>query len=208
LLPARTSGLFTQDELDENRPDSGEPAIRTTRQQERFTEGRGDMTQQTATEKDRFLETWDQEFQRTLRVLREYKPDKLDFKPHETSRSARDLGWIFPSIERVITELAEGDLRMMSPPPAPSTWQEILTAYENDHRRAVEKVKRMSDEDLNRTTPFPTGKDKRADIRRGELLWMFLMDKIHHRGQFSVYSRMVGAKVPAIYGPSGDESWM
>jgi uncharacterized damage-inducible protein DinB len=30
----------------------------------------------------------------------------------------------------------------------------------------------------------------------------------HHRGQFSVYLRMVGAKVPSIYGPTADETWM
>jgi uncharacterized damage-inducible protein DinB len=34
-----------------------------------------------------------------------------------------------------------------------------------------------------------------------------LHDQIHHRGQFSVYLRMVGGKVPSIYGPSGDEPW-
>ncbi len=34
-----------------------------------------------------------------------------------------------------------------------------------------------------------------------------VMDSVHHRGQFSVYLRLVGAKVPSIYGPSGDEPW-
>ena len=39
----------------------------------------------------------------------------------------------------------------------------------------------------------------------GDLLWLFLLDGIHHRGQLSTYIRPMGGKVPSIYGPSGDE---
>jgi len=34
-----------------------------------------------------------------------------------------------------------------------------------------------------------------------------LFDHVHHRGQLSVYMRMLDAKVPSIYGPSADEPW-
>jgi uncharacterized damage-inducible protein DinB len=40
-----------------------------------------------------------------------------------------------------------------------------------------------------------------------DILWIMLMDSIHHRGQLSVYVRMAGGKVPSIYGPSADEPW-
>jgi uncharacterized damage-inducible protein DinB len=46
-----------------------------------------------------------------------------------------------------------------------------------------------------------------GDVRRQDFLWMMLNDMIHHRGQFSVYLRMAGGKVPSIYGPSKDEPW-
>jgi uncharacterized damage-inducible protein DinB len=39
----------------------------------------------------------------------------------------------------------------------------------------------------------------------GDMLWGFLFDAIHHRGQLSTYLRPMGAKVPSIYGPSGDD---
>jgi uncharacterized damage-inducible protein DinB len=48
---------------------------------------------------------------------------------------------------------------------------------------------------------------KTNTLRRADVLWMFAMDQVHHRGQFSVYSRIAGASVPSIYGPSGDEPW-
>ena len=47
-----------------------------------------------------------------------------------------------------------------------------------------------------------------ADCPVSEVLWLMLMDSVHHRGQLSVYLRMVGGKVPSIYGPSADEPWM
>jgi DinB family protein len=43
-----------------------------------------------------------------------------------------------------------------------------------------------------------------GDYPTMEFLWFLLFDHIHHRGQLSVYLRMVG-KVPSIYGPSGDQ---
>jgi uncharacterized damage-inducible protein DinB len=46
-----------------------------------------------------------------------------------------------------------------------------------------------------------------GDVRRLDFLWQILMDMVHHRGQFTVYSRIAGAKVPSIYGPSADEPW-
>jgi len=39
-----------------------------------------------------------------------------------------------------------------------------------------------------------------------ENAWGFLLDQIHHRGQLSTYLRPMGSTVPAIYGPSADES--
>lgn len=47
-----------------------------------------------------------------------------------------------------------------------------------------------------------------GDFRKADVLWMMMMDAVHHRGQFSVYLRMAGGKVPSIYGPSADEPWM
>ncbi len=40
----------------------------------------------------------------------------------------------------------------------------------------------------------------------GEIVWLFHFDEIHHRGQLSTYLRPMGAKVPSIYGSSGDST--
>lgn len=43
------------------------------------------------TEKEMFIQTWEREFQTTLKVLKAYPATKLDLKPHERSRSAREF---------------------------------------------------------------------------------------------------------------------
>ena len=48
---------------------------------------------------------------------------------------------------------------------------------------------------------------KIAPVSVKDLVWGMLHDQIHHRGQLSVYLRIVGGKVPSIYGPSADEPW-
>ena len=42
----------------------------------------------------------------------------------------------------------------------------------------------------------------------GDMLFGFLLDAVHHRGQLSSYLRPMGAKVPSIYGPSADDPGM
>jgi hypothetical protein len=57
------------------------------------------------------------------------------------------------------------------------------------------------------TVTFFTGPKQMGPVPVGDLLWMTLMDSIHHRGQMSVYIRVAGGKVPSIYGPTADEPW-
>ena len=61
---------------------------------------------------------------------------------------------------------------------------------------------------LLETVSFFTAPKQMGPMPVIELMWFMVMDSIHHRGQLSVYLRMMGAKVPSIYGPSADEPWM
>lgn len=160
------------------------------------------------TEKETFLKTWEREFQTTLKVLKAYPADKLDLKPHERSRSARELAWTFVVEENVIHGVIKGQIDFQNIPEPPATLREILTTYENTHKEMVKKVNGLSGEDFHTSIKFPVGPKQMGDVRRGDIFWMMVMDSVHHRGQFSVYLRMAGGKVPSIYGPSADEPWM
>jgi uncharacterized damage-inducible protein DinB len=65
----------------------------------------------------------------------------------------------------------------------------------------------MPDGDLDNTSTFFVGPKTPGPVKRSDFLWFLLHDQIHHRGQFSIYLRIVDGKVPSIYGPSLDEPW-
>jgi uncharacterized damage-inducible protein DinB len=161
------------------------------------------------TEKEMFLQAWEREFQTTLKVLKAYPASKLDLKPHERSRSAKELAWNFVTEEQaLIGGAVKGQINFDNLPKPPATLPEIIRTYEGSHKDLVEKVKRLSDDEFNKLIKFYTGPKQLSDLRKADVFWTGIQDTIHHRGQFSVYLRMAGGKVPSIYGPSADETWM
>jgi uncharacterized damage-inducible protein DinB len=157
--------------------------------------------------RDMFLKIWEQEFRTTMRVLRSFPVTAMEAKPHERSRSVRDLAWQCAIDEDVIRKILDDENDLTKPMPAapvPETMEEIIAAYERNHRVAYEQVSRVTEESFNRTVScfLPGGEWK---MPQPEALWGNVMDQVHHRGQLTVYLRQAGAKVPSIYGPSGDE---
>lgn len=161
------------------------------------------------TEKEQFLQNWEREFETTLRVLRNYPANKPEFKPHERSRSAAELAWTLAGEEQVfVNGVLEGKIDFSKMTPPPSRFEDILSAYEKSHRSLASKLQAAPEAELNGPIAFSMGPGKMGEMRKMDVLWGLLMDSIHHRGQFSVYLRMAGGKVPSIYGPSADEPWM
>ncbi len=161
-------------------------------------------------EKDTFLQTWDREFATTMKVLKQLPADKADFKPTaEKTKSAKELANVFIAELSVMDHVVKGvlDFGSHAGSKSPATYDQVLSTFESTQKAMVEKVKNMPDADWNSTMQFPVGPGKMGEVRRGDLFWMMLMDSIHHRGQFSIYLRLVGAKVPSIYGGSADEPW-
>ena len=160
-------------------------------------------------EKQKFQEAWDKESALTLKVLRAYPQDKTDLKPHPTCRSAKDLAWTFVFEGVAGSQAVQGEMKFPPPnmPPTPTTWQGMIGEVDKALKVMSDKVQKVNDVQLNTTVKFFTGPKQMTDMRRLDVLWFLLNDMIHHRGQFSVYLRMAGGKVPAIYGPSADEKW-
>ena len=164
----------------------------------------------TMTEKDMFLQTFERECQTTLKILRAYPPGEGELKPHERSKPARELAWIFTLEQIAVADAAikgQLDFSQQRPSPPPM-FTEVIPAFERAARDTATRVAQLSDDELNQTMKFPSGPGTMGDFRRIDVLWLSLMDQVHHRGQLSVYLRMSGAKVPSIYGPSADEPWM
>jgi uncharacterized damage-inducible protein DinB len=167
------------------------------------------MTPPTA--QQQFLAAYEREHQTTMRVLAAYPPEKAQLRPHPRSKSARELAWIFV-LERGLGRAAMGNVfATRAPggelPPPPERWEDILAALTTAHAEFAELVRSYTPEQFQETVKFFTGPRQLGDWTRNHLAWFLLHDQIHHRGQFSVYLRMAGGKVPSIYGPSADEPW-
>lgn len=161
------------------------------------------------TEKEMFITTWEREFQTTLKVLKALPADKANLKPAEKSKSAKDLAWVFVAEEGVIIDgVCKGKVDFSTMPSPPATLHEVVTAYEDRHKANVDKVKALTDGEWNSPIPWMIAPKQMGQMRRADVLWIALMDNVHHRGQLSVYLRIAGAKVPSIYGPTADEPWM
>ena len=170
------------------------------------------MPATTQSEKDRFLGVYEDEHQRTMRVLRAYPPEKTNFKPGPTNKTAHELAWVFVQ-ERGLGTKVWQDAFAKAPPSGspqkpPEKWADLLDALEKAHKDFANLIRSTPDEDLNKTVKFFVGPKTMGDYRRMDFAWFLIQDQVHHRGQFSVYLRAVGGKVPSIYGPSGDEPWM
>src|SRR5262245_58034972 len=163
------------------------------------------------TPRQQFLDAFLTEHERTMRVLRAYPDDQTDFRPHERSRTAREIAWpLALGPERLMVKALTTGFDWSKPPgrppEAPATMGAIADAVEEAHRKAREALESADDAKLDGTVQFFVSPKTLGDVRVLDFLWFLLFDHVHHRGQLSVYLRMVG-KVPSIYGPSGDTPW-
>jgi len=165
----------------------------------------------TATPKEQFLSTFEREIATTARVLKALPADKAELKPAPLCKSARELAWTIASEQGMSAVALTSGFdwsKPMNMPKAPDDIGAVITAFEQGAQHVVDLVRAMPDEQLENTTvQFFSGPGKMRDFTRLEFLWYFLSDQIHHRGQFSIYLRIAGGKVPSIYGPTADEPW-
>ncbi len=151
----------------------------------------------------------------TRKMLERIPEDKFDYKPHEKSYSLRGLAsHIVDGVEWGIPTLTE-DVFVMDmeawKPYAASDKEDLLATWDKNLAALIECMKNTPDEKLFVNW---TMKDKKSGktfmtMPRIAVLRAFIISHmIHHRGQLSVYLRMVDAPLPQVYGPTADEPEM
>ncbi|HEX6464604.1 MAG TPA: DinB family protein [Vicinamibacterales bacterium] len=157
-------------------------------------------------ELDLFLESWDREAAKTVRLLKALPPTQYDFRPDPKGRSLGELAWHLAEGDAYISVgIAGGKFDFQVKPPdieRPRTVEALAPGYERVHRAAVDRVRKLKPEDLDRSIDFFSGP---RTIR--ELLWeSILFHAIHHRAQMTVLIRLAGGEVPGLYGPNREET--
>ncbi len=152
-----------------------------------------------------------QEAATTKRVLERVPQDKLGWKPHPRSMSLGQLAMHVATIPGGITRLAQVDDFEINPanliPAVPKNTEEILVALEASVKAAKDYLGGVSESAAGANWRATlNGKEVMAMPRAVMLRSIMLNHWYHHRGQLSVYLRLLEVPVPTIYGPSADEN--
>jgi uncharacterized damage-inducible protein DinB len=158
-----------------------------------------------------FLSELDREAERTRRAVERVPVGRDDWKPHPKSMPLARLAGLVASMPSWVTLILTQDELDLTPPAGGGQYQQPtsdqLTATLDRHvARAREALSATSDE-LLMTTNWRLKANGRvvSDERRHVVLRDTFNHLAHHRGQLTVYLRLLDEPVPAIYGPSADD---
>ena len=154
----------------------------------------------------------ERETPRTRRALEQVPLDKDDWKPHERSMPLGRLAGLVASMPSWIPLIVKQDELDLTPPPgqgqyrAPKT-SELAATLDSQAAAARDALSNTSDDYLL-TTRWRLKAN--GQVVSDEPRHIVVRDTInhwsHHRGQLTVYLRLLGCTVPSIYGPSADDS--
>jgi uncharacterized damage-inducible protein DinB len=162
---------------------------------------------------DPMLMEFDRESSTTRKVLSRVPADKLSWKPHARSMSIGQLAqhlatlshWIGGSLLAGEFDMAKGGADF-SPKEAASV-EAMLAAFDESVAAAKAAMAPLDDARAMGTWTLRQGDKVIMEMPRIALVRTILLNhSIHHRGQLSVYLRLLDIPVPSIYGPSADES--
>ncbi|MBZ5647152.1 MAG: DinB family protein [Acidobacteriia bacterium] len=154
--------------------------------------------------RDFMVESITQEMATTKKVLAAVLENKKDYRPDPKSRTAGELAWHIVQVEvQFLHEIADGAFSMEERYKHPGTIAEMVKWYSKELPTAIERVKKMSPEQLNKVLDFY------GAFKFPAYFFLSFVEKhsLHHRGQLAAYLRPLGSKVPSIYGGSADEPW-
>jgi uncharacterized damage-inducible protein DinB len=161
---------------------------------------------------DLFVSELDREVKRSRRALEQVPDNKRSFKPHERSMEFGYLADMVATIPTWFTMIVKQDELDVAPKdgkrperPQPKTSAEYIAALETAAGEAKEALRGTTEAHLQTHWKLLAGGQVVADLPRHEMLRDTFNHWAHHRGQMTVYLRLMGAKVPALYGPSADD---
>ncbi|MES2176419.1 MAG: DinB family protein [Gemmatimonadota bacterium] len=162
---------------------------------------------------DLLLPEFDNEIRVTRTVLERVPDGKGEWKPHEKSFPMGHLAQLvarLPGWVAMVTEKDELDIMPKDGPKHPGysieTTATLLAEFDKNATAGREAIARMTDERFEEPWHF-----KRAGVamftqsKYQALRGSVLNHLVHHRAQLGLYLRLVGEKVPQMYGPTADE---
>lgn len=145
----------------------------------------------------------------TRRILERLTDEHLDWRPHEKSMSVKSLAhhivglhnWIYEALPK-----AQFDLQVDFKPAKVTSIADLKAMLESGFALNKKMIEEASPESWEEEWTLKTGDYIIAKVNRAAGLRFIINNHlIHHRGQLTVYLRLLGIPVPGLYGPSADE---
>jgi uncharacterized damage-inducible protein DinB len=156
-----------------------------------------------------FLQEFDREAKTTRRVLERVPEDKFDWKPHPKSMSLGELAMHTAMTPGTTCGWACEDETKFSggKAPVPSSTADIVAAHDQSVTKYKEVLGQLGDDGLSNNWKASAGGQTIFEMPKSLLVRSIALNHwYHHRGQLSVYLRLLDVPVPSIYGPSADEN--
>lgn len=160
--------------------------------------------------KDAFIAELKHESDLTKKMLERVPVEKGSWRPHEKSMTLGRLATHVAEIPHWISRIIRIDdwdfaVQGFSSHTATSK-EELMKTFHDKLHQAIADLESMSEEDFNRTWIVRRGDQMRRELQKKIAIrgWGF-SHLVHHRGQLSVYLRLLDVPVPGMYGPSADE---
>ncbi|MEI8278146.1 MAG: DinB family protein [Bacteroidota bacterium] len=147
---------------------------------------------------------------KTRKMLERVPIEKNDWKPHEKSMSlgrlsthvAEVTSWVVKTMDAPELDFAK---EVYKPVVANST-VELLKIHDDNVAKAIASLETASDDEFNNNWTLRNGEQKYFELPRKVVLRDYSYNHLyHHRGQLSVYLRLLDVPIPGMYGPTADE---
>ena len=164
------------------------------------------------TMKDWFLTELESEAAKSRRVLEQVPAGQRDWKPHDRSMPlgylsdlvANIFSWVGMAITMDELDIAPKDGPKYKPAPL-NTSAEFVAALDKAVAQAREALQKTTDAHLETPWRLLAGGNLAFEQPRLHVIRDTFLHSAHHRGQMTVYLRLLGAKVPSVYGPTADD---
>jgi uncharacterized damage-inducible protein DinB len=160
-----------------------------------------------------FLAHLKQEAGRTRRALERVPEGHDDFKPHDKSMPFGRLAMLVARMPSWVSLIINQDALDLNPPGGSNvdqrplrTSRELVEALDEGIAGAERALSATTDDHLMKNWRLLVSGRTVSDEPRHVVIRDTFMHLSHHRGQLTVYLRLNGATVPAIYGPSADDA--
>ncbi len=159
------------------------------------------------------LGEWDHELVATRKILERIPSDQMGYKPHEKSFSLGDLANHVATIPLWGQTTATSDEFDFNPPggemwkpPRTASAAELVTLFDEASAGFKAALAGVTDTQMMRPWSLLNAGQAMFTMPKAAVLRGFIFNHlVHHRGQLTVYLRLLDVPVPSVYGPSADE---